>query len=207
MKVVIAISVAFLLILGSNTADAAKCKYIAPNTEMIVLGKKEQQRLLNSPTRWTRWKSFRSFGNQLENHGWLNGMVDGDKRFLGLKVVLVEKVKVKPKPYELQGRASIPAGASLLVLMADESIIELKADAAVQGNSKVTYSGPPDNPDTSTPYVDTQLIVRYELDADTLAALKAQPATDIRVATGEGDVDFSFGKKPTDRIQEALGCI
>ncbi len=207
MKLVIAIFVAFMLMLGSNTADAAKCKYIEPHTEMIVLGKKEQQRLLASPRRWTRWKGYRTLANQAEDHAFLNGIVEDDNRYLGLKVVLVEHSPSEPKPYELSGRASIPAGAKLLILLADESIIELTAYADVAGTSRHLAPREGLNSGRSDHAIYTTLFAKFLLDDEKSAALSAQGVTDIRVSTSMGDRDFNFGKKPSDRIQEIVACL
>ena len=68
MKISCALFVATALLLGSNTADAAGCKYRAPfSGNTIVAGKGEQARLLAAAERWTPWKSFRTWGNDLEN--------------------------------------------------------------------------------------------------------------------------------------------
>jgi hypothetical protein len=183
MRIIFALFLVIPLLLGSQGADAADCKYRAPfygNT--VVLGKKEQERLLAAPERWTPWKSFRTWGNQAENHGWTNGIVDGDKKYLGLKLNLVE----------IREGASITEGAPLWLLMADDSVIELVADAEFA-----------DKPES------TQIFARYELNEETHAALVAQGLTDIRVTTSVGEIDFVLGKKkkPSDKIQESLGCI
>jgi hypothetical protein len=183
MRISSALLVTFVLLFGGSAASAADCKYREPfSGNVIVPGKKEQARLLAAPARWTPWKSFKTWGNQAKNHGWTNGMVDGDKKYLGVKVVLVE----------VPGRTSIAAGAPMWLLMADDSVIELVADAPLPGNG-----------DSNT------IIARYELNDETHAALVTQGLTDIRVTTSAGEIDFNLGKtkKPSDKIQESLGCI
>jgi len=182
MKISCTLFVALSLLLGSNSGHTAGCKYREPFAEAIVLGKKEQARLLAAPARWTPWKSFRTWGNEAKNHGWTNGMVDGEKKYLGLKINLVE----------VPGGASIEAGSPMWLLMVDESVVELLADD--------TYS---DKPGTAL------IVARYELNDETHAALLAQGVTDIRVTTSEGEIDFYLGKtkKPSNKIKEALACI
>lgn len=183
MKISCALFVATALLLGSNTADAAGCKYRAPfSGNTIVAGKGEQARLLAAAERWTPWKSFRTWGNEAKNHGWTNGMIDGDKKFLGLKINLVE----------VPGGASIAAGAPLLLLMADDSVVELAADNTLADKKNANL-----------------IFARYELDDETHAALVAQGITDIRVTTNIGEIDFYLGKtkKPSGKVQESLGCI
>lgn len=185
MKAFYAFSFAIVLMLGSPAADAADCKYRAPfYGNVVAFGKAEQERLLSAATRWTPWKSFRTWGNELENHGWTNGMVDGDSKYLGVKLNLVK----------IPEGASIAAGAPLWLLMADDSVVELAADA------DAIFSDRPNS---------MEIIARYELNDEMHAALLAQGVTDIRVTTSAGEIDFFLGKKkkPSDKIQESLGCI
>jgi hypothetical protein len=72
--------------------------------------------------------------------------------------------------------------------MADDTIIELAAYESVKLTGR-------------------NVIVRFELDSATLQALIAQGTTDIRLSTIEDEHDFSFGNKPTVRMQHVLGCI
>jgi hypothetical protein len=183
MKISCALLVSIALLWGSNSVDAAGCKYRAPYSgNTIVAGKAEQARLLAAAERWTPWKSFRTWGNEAKNHGWTNGMVDGDKKYLGLKINLVE----------VPGGASITAGAPLWVLMVDESIVELAADTTLSDKDSANI-----------------VFARYELTEETHAALLAQGVTDIRVTTSIGEIDFYLGKtkKPSGKVQESLGCI
>jgi len=72
--------------------------------------------------------------------------------------------------------------------MADDSIVELAAYEPVKLSS-------------------WSAVVKYELDENTLAALTAQGTTDVRVSTKHDEHDFSFGRKPTTRMQFVLGCL
>jgi hypothetical protein len=156
------------LLLTNVGAGATECKYkkneLDPFTdEKIVL---------------TKWKTFRPTGNQAVNHGWMAGAIEHGKTFLALRIGLVG--------YHTQ--PTIPEGGKLLVLMADDSIVELAAYESVKLTS-------------------WSVVVKYELDAETLEALTAQGTTDIRVSTIHDEHDFSFGKKPTTRMQFVLGCL
>lgn len=167
MKILTTVLLAAAIFLASATIHAAECKYkineLDPFTdELIVL---------------TKWKTFRPTGNQAVNHGWMAGAIEHGKTFLALRIGLVG--------YHTQ--PTIPEGGKLLILMADDSIVELAAYESV----KLTG---------------WSVVVKYELDENTLAALTAQGTTDIRVSTVHDEHDFSFGKKPTTRMQFVLGC-
>ena len=156
------------ILLTSVGAGAAECKYkkneLDPFTDVqIVL---------------TKWKTFRPTGNQAVPHGWMAGAIEHGKKFLALRIGLVG--------YHTQ--PTVPEGGKLLILMADDTIVELAAYESVK------ISG-------------WHNVVKFELDDDTLAALTAQGTTDIRLSTRYDEHDFSFGKKPTTRMQFVLGCL
>lgn len=163
------LSIALGLILLASAVSAADCKYKENKLDSFT----KQKVVL------TKWKAFRPTGNQAVNHGWMAGAVKGDKTFLALRIGVVG---YGGPPM------SVLEGASLLVLMADDSVVELAAYEEVWiENSSV--------------------VIHYELNAETMAALTAQGTSDIRVTTNHGDHDFNFGNKPTDRMQFVLGCV
>ncbi|MDH4054754.1 MAG: hypothetical protein OEW73_07635 [Gammaproteobacteria bacterium] len=157
-----------IILFIASTASAEECKYKTneadPFTrEKIVL---------------TKWKPFRPTGNEAVDHGWMAGAIEHGKKFLALRIGLVG----------YYGQPTVPEGGKLLILMADDTIVELAA------YEEVKLSG-------------RNAIVRFELDAASLQALTAQGTTDIRLSTIEDEHDFSFGNKPTGRMQYVLGCI
>lgn len=128
----------------------------------------------------TKWKAFRPTGNQSVSYGWMAGRVKDGTTLLALRIGIVGKYVKKP--------LIIPEGAKLLVLMADGSIVELSAYEETWVRSRDT-------------------VILYELNDELLTALTAHGATDIRVSTNQSDYDFSFGKKPTDRMRFVLECV
>jgi len=168
MRLITRALLTIVIVLTSVGAGAAECKYkkneLDPFTdEKIVL---------------TKWKTFRPTGNQAVNHGWMAGAIEHGKIFLALRIGLVG--------YHTQ--PTVPEGGKLLILMADDSIVELAAYEPVKLSS-------------------WSAVVKYELDENTLAALTAQGTTDVRVSTKHDEHDFSFGRKPTTRMQFVLGCL
>jgi hypothetical protein len=157
-------------ILGlSSIANAADCKYAENERDPFT-----DQRIVE-----TKWKTFRPTGNEAVNHGWIAGWMKDGKNFLALRIGI---------PAYSGGPLIIAKGAPLLLLMADDTVMELTA-----------YQ--------ETWIKNRNVVILYELNADTLAALTAQGTSDIRVTTNNGDHDFNFGSKPTDKIQFVLGCL
>lgn len=157
-----------ILLFSSATASAAECKY----------KKNEADPFTKEKIVLTKWKPFRPTGNEAVNHGWMAGEIEHGKKFLALRIGLVG----------YYGQPTVPEGGKLLILMADDTIIELAAYESVKLTGR-------------------NVIVRFELDSATLQALIAQGTTDIRLSTIEDEHDFSFGNKPTVRMQYVLGCI
>ncbi len=50
-------------------------------------------------------------------------------------------------------------------------------------------------------------IIKFPLDADAIAALTAQRASDMRLTVNDKNWDYSFGKNPVDKIEKAINCI
>jgi hypothetical protein len=126
----------------------------------------------------TKWKTFTKWGNQAYSHGWMAGLQEHDKTFLALRIGLVG----------YRGQPTILEGGRLQILMADDSTVDLAAYQEVKLES-------------------WYVVVRYELTAETIEALKAQGTTGIRVSSANDEHHFKFGRKPTDRMQYVIGCL
>lgn len=158
------------LILFATVSNAAECKFKTDETDPFT----SQRDIL------TKWKAFRPTGNQAVSYGWMAGRVTDGKTFLALRIGIVGQYVKSP--------LIVPEGATLLILMADDSILELSA-----------YQ--------ETWVKDRNVVILYELNDEMLGALTAQGTTDIRLSTNQSDYDFNFGNKPTDRMQFVLGCV
>lgn len=157
------------LLLFATVGNAADCKY----------AKDERDPFTDQRTVQTKWKTFRPTGNQAVNHGWMAGWIKNDKTFLALRIGI---------PAYSGGPLIIAKDATLLLLMADDTVMELTAYQETRVKNR-------------------DVAILYELNAETLAALTAQGTSDIRVTTNNGDHDFNFGTKPTDKIQFVLSCL
>lgn len=183
--------------LGSPAMADDKCKYEKHGVDSFT-----KQMVAE-----TKWKSLQKFFDNQDNRGWTAARSEGGKQYLGLKIVVVDRDSTMPERANLhENRVLIPQGAKLLILMADDTILELAASAKARGKSDFRV------PDSRTGHpetyvVETTTVVWYELTADTRDTLLAQGVTDIRLSASDRDHDFAFGKNQTDRIQYVLGCI
>ena len=197
MRLLFTISLALTMLLGSTMVNAADCKYEKNGVDSFT----KQEVIL------TKWKSFRSFGNQAGHHGWMAGRFENDTHFLGLKLVVRHHSANRLNRNDLhENRLLIPKDAQLLILMADDTIMTLTSSAESAGKSDVYVPGQ-NGGDANNYLAKTTAIVWYELTPELMTGLRAQGATDIRVSASIGDHDWTFGKKPTDRIQYVLGCV
>ena len=190
MKGFIVISVAVFMSFGSAVSNAAKCKWLVDTVSYST----------GEPVRWTRWIRNRTF---LTNpYAAIAGISEGEGKYLGLQVIGVEQaVTTRPTKDELDAAFIVRAGSTLSILMADDSIYELVATEDIIGDADFTAHGP------NSYTINAFAIVKFPLDADAIAALTAQRASDMRLQANGKDYDFSFGKKPVDKIQKTIVCI
>jgi len=190
MKRFIVISVILFMSFGSAASYAAKCKW---QTDMVSYSTGE-------PVRWTRWVRNRMI--LTPPYAAISGISEGDRKYFGLQVIGVnQKVTTRPTKEELDAAFIIPAGSTLSILMADDSIYELVVTKEIIGDADFTAHG------ANSYTINAFAIIKFPLDVDSIAALTTQRASDMRLRANGKDYDFSFGKKPVDKIQKAIGCI
>jgi len=190
MKTLSAVLIAVLIALTGTAANAASCKYQV-DTVSYASGEK---------IRWTRWKMNRMFHQG--SYSLISGIEEGDRKYLGVQLVdSSKKVSSRPTKAELDVMMVIPAGAKLSLLMADESIVDLFTEEDVVADSDFTTN----TVDSYT--IESAAIIKFPLSAEAFAALSTQKVMEVRVHTDQRQYDYSFGKKGSDKIQEALGCI
>ena len=111
-----------------------------------------------------------------------------------------------PDPIAQMKQSTLPEGARLAVMMADETIVVLRANREVRANSSVQ------NPDTkSNPggeyEISTIATVAFVLNESNANALIAQNATHIRVEATDKNYDVEIHKKSLGDIRQAIKCI
>ena len=185
--------IAISLVFWCAKVNAAECKY---ETDTI-------NPMTNEKVQWTKWSHFKLFNTA---NGYLAGVVDGDRKYLAIQLVTHEWRPDRPSKEDLDSAMIVPAGAKLLVLLADESVVELHTENEVIGDSEFFMPRSWDN-DGDKYKVQTYTVVKYPLNDFALSALLAQGVTDIRMETSGGENDYKFGDEPVDKIQKVLGCV
>jgi hypothetical protein len=205
MKKIIAISIAIFLGLGSTVSSAAKCKWLADTVSYST----------GEPVRWTRWVRNRAFYMGGMGYAAIAGVSEGEQKYLGLQVIAPDrKMATRPTKEDMDATFVVPAGSTLSILMADDSIFELVVPEDIIGDAGLKVeegdafdeSGPKANSDGEYT-IESYAVIKFPLDADAFAALSTQKASDLRLNANGVDYDFSFGKKPVDKIQKVLACV
>ncbi len=205
MKKLIAISIAVFLGLGSTVSNAAKCKWLADTVSYST----------GEPVRWTRWVRNRAFFSLGKGYAAIAGISEGEQKYLGLQVIAPYRIMTtRPTKEDLDATFAIPAGSTLSILMADDSIFELVVPEGIIGDASLKVEED-DMFDDSGPKaksgggytIESYAIIKFPLDAAAFTSLTAQKASDLRLTANGVDYDFSFGKKPVDKIQKVLACV
>jgi hypothetical protein len=106
----------------------------------------------------------------------------------------------------LQDVIVVLEGAPLLILMADDSIVELIATHDVR---KSAYSLAPEDHDFDTDKYTVRAAanIEYALPPEAIAALKSQNATDLRITAANRSFDIEVNKKSFEDFQNAFACM
>ncbi len=188
---------AISMIVAVPVAHAETCKY-GENQFDDFTGEKQLS------TKWRRVAGSWARSAEAE------GVTDGDQDYLAIKLESAETLGYEPYDDELRSRFVVPAGASLLILMADDTIVELAAHQEVTGKSRSDPANTRDSGNSPLKIryrVQTKTIIWYPLNDSTFEALTSQAATHFRLSANGGDHDFELHAKLTDEIQKALLCL
>jgi hypothetical protein len=183
-----ALSLTALLLLAAAPANAAKCKYQTDTVHSIT----------GEPVRWSKWASFTLTTGAKIVH---SAVVEGDRKYVGLRVPQRWSHDQRPTKEILDGMFSIPAGAKLMLKLDDDSIIELHTESEVIADADYGVHSSRNFPMTAI------AVVKYALDDQAIAALTANRLTHMRLQTNNGDMDFTFGKKGAKKQQDTLACL
>ena len=188
-----------LIIIAVPVAHAEKCKYEENGIDDFT-----GEKILS-----TKWKLFHT-AVSVTSFAEAAGIAEGDSNFLAIRTRKDEILAYDLYDDELRNRFVVPEGARLLILLADDTVVELAADKEVTGvsrsssaNSQLTESS-----ELEIRYkIRTTAVIQYPLDASSYAALTGQAATHVRMSSNSGDHDFKVHKKLTDEIQKSLLCL
>ncbi len=177
------------LMFATATAQA-KCKYQTDAVNIIS----------NEKVRWTNWSTF-TLTLRADRYILVTGITEGDRKYLGLRMHLESTRPDRPTKDDLNNTVVVPAGATVMLLMADESIVELHSEEQFTGDTDFTMHN-------AHKYgMVTDAFVKYPVTDDILSALVSQRVKIIRITTNDGDIDFEFGKKGSKKMQKTLACI
>ena len=204
MKKIIVISIAVFLSLGSTASNAAKCKWLADTVSYSS----------GEPVRWTRWVRNRAFYTRDNGYATVAGISEGEQKYLGLQVVAPYRImQTRPTKEDLDATFAIPAGSTLSILMADDSIFELLVPEDIIGaaglkveEDSMFEDDAPKSKSNGGYTIESYAIIKFPLDADSFTALTAQKASELRLTANGVNYDYSFGK-PVNKIQKVLACI
>ncbi|NIL94643.1 MAG: hypothetical protein GTO71_09420 [Woeseiaceae bacterium] len=194
MKKFTTVTTAISLLLVGATANAAKCKFETDTTNALT-GEKVQ---------WTKWEDFKLFNTQV---GYLAAVAEGDNKYLAIQVVNYDSRPDRPTKEDLDTAVVIPAESKLLLLLTDESVVELRTDQEFVADSEIHAPGTWENDMTKDFMMKTYTVVKYPLSPDAVAALAANGVKTLRQTTSEGDRDYEISEKRADTLQEALACV
>jgi hypothetical protein len=194
MKRFTTVTTAISLLLVCATANAAKCKFETDTTNVLT-GEKVQ---------WTKWEDFKLFNTQF---GFLAAVAEGDQKYLAIQVVTFDYRPDRPTKQDLDTAVVIPAGSKLMLLMTDDSVVEVQTEEEVVGDSELHAPGTWENDMTNDYMIKTFTVVKYPLSTDNLAALTANGVKTLRQNTSEGDRDYTMSEKRADTLQEAFACV
>jgi hypothetical protein len=183
-------------------ANASDCRYETNEVDLFT-----QERLVSTRAdEFTEWMD----DDVIEPRAWVSAVREGEQDFLAISLEIVELIGYEPTDAELRDYMFIAEGAKLLILLEDETVVELHSHKGVRASSRpaVKY----ERKYVSGPFkirykINSNAAIRYPLDADTSAALAGQSATHVRLSTDNNDFDIRVHERPFGNIKRAVGCL
>lgn len=213
MTRILALCATTLVLLSHSFAYAASCKYEKNSIDKFTKIKVVQ-------TDWERLTALPKVFSSASVY--VSGLVDRDQKYLSIKFAVSEFVKYRPRSFALNARFSIPDGAELLLLLADDSLITLHAAGGISIDAEVKSVerlGKLDIADmkilTKKEFqIDSGGILNYALDESDIAALVTQDVIAVRLAgvrkytdVYDEHLDFLVRDKSAGEIRKTLECI
>ena len=183
----------FALSFANEATAAKKCSFEVDDIDKFT----------KVETRRTWWEGIDSF--EVEFSGkrrvYVAGLAIDDEVFLAVKYEFQRRWKEPRDPtnYDLATTIVIPRGAPLLILLDNDSMIELAASEPASVKSRLAY-------EEGRRIIKSTAIVRYALDEQTALTLTQHKATDVRLVHRDGEYDVEVGKKSVNDIKKAVRC-
>jgi hypothetical protein len=180
-------SLALLLLAGPAHA---KCKFQTDTVNPIA----------GETVQWTKWGTFRLM-NEVGKSVVHTAIVEGDRRYLGLRIEVHTKKGTRPTKEDLDTALVIPAESAALLLMDDESILELPIENGVIGEADFIIH-------SAREYtIEASATAKFAVDAAAIEALENKRIKEMRIVTADGNLDFEFGKKGSKKFQDEAECL
>ena len=206
MKPLIVLAITTLMLAASPAANAASCKFKQNKVDDFT-----QQRLIKvdwvDMTSWTSSKFKRTIGDRKDIE--IAAESAGGRSLLKFRLKLSDAVRNPPTERDLYNALYVPAGSSLEIVMADESIIELIVDEEVRGTNRAKY-------DDGSWVVTSKFTVRYPVDDALAKRLTQEDIVYLRVAarsykydfvSEQGTIEFNINKKAQEAFKTVFGCL
>lgn len=195
------VSFAVTVLLTSSGSGAADCKYQTDSTDKFT-------KVRTLRTNWDSLMSWTTgFGADNYSDTYVSALSKGKggsfNTYLSVQISAYKYSKYQPRDHELENLIVVPEGARLLIMMEDQSIVELQASRGETARSG--YQAP--GGDGGEYRITTVIAIGYTLDDSTADLLTAQNATHIRVETAEENHDVEIHKKSLGDIRKAVKCI
>jgi hypothetical protein len=193
---------ALIVTFGALPIYAAECRYEEDKIDTFT----KQQVRLTKPTYLTGQSSNPRIS--------IAASKVGPKHELLLEL-LVSRYSAEMTPVQLRDDAIvIPAGANLLVLLADETVVKLPASTERTFNARYLPPNAESNSGSSQHRALAVADIAYDLDAAAIAALSAQDAVALRVEVAdsvfdiaERNHDITLRKKFQSRLRDMVSCL
>ena len=188
------------LLAASATVQAADCEYAMYSVDKFTKEK-------TFATKWDQLDSWsKGFGWDDYFTGSVSALFTNGESYLQVQLADYRSSKYKPRAYELENAIVVSEGARLAVMMADETIVVLRANSEVRAKSSVQNPNTESNPGGEYE-ISTIANIAFVLNESNANALIAQNATHIRVEATEKNYDVEIHKKSLGNIKQAIKCI
>jgi hypothetical protein len=207
-RIAIAVSTLFM----SPAALAADCVFetdrVDPFTQRAVVV--------------TDWEEMtKDVSNKFKHpKGFISARRDGNQKTLAIRMRTWSKSSPfqrnvpGPRPSDgyLYNALVADEGSKLLLLLADETIVELYTDRTIRGISDSAGVASSEWDSMSRITWDTYdirgiITLRYPLDDDAYTALSSYPVKNIRLSTNGRDHDFKLRNETYGGVSRALACL
>lgn len=210
MNPLIKASIAAAALCSCSTAFAADCSATSNSIDLFT-----KQRVVA-----TDWEQMTKDVSDKYKHpkGFVAALRNGNQKYILIRIrtwdespaFLRSSSGPVPSDNFLYNAVVANEGSKLLLLLADETVIELHTDRPIRGiaNSAGVASSNYSNGGYRDTYdIRVTTTLRYELDEDAYAALTSYPVKNIRLSTNGRDHDFLLRKEPFGGVNRAIACL